>query len=94
VPKPKPNKPNPNAARNQWLRVRVNEHEAATVQAWLTTISPDRADVVAQEIADRLAQRATFPNVGELLRCILDLPEIKVGAPEGNQNAARKLKSS
>lgn len=78
--------PDPNAARHQWIRCRVNESEAAIVATWLAGIDAESVGPIAEQIAARLALRAPFANPAELLRAVFDLPPIRPGAPIGNQN--------
>ncbi len=88
----KKNQLNPNAARQQWIRCRVNESEALAVETWLRAIGIDADNVeqIAAEMAKRLTERAPFDNVAQLLRAVFDLAPISVGAPIGNKNHRRK----
>lgn len=88
--KKKPPTLDPDATREQWVRARVNEAELLAVKTWLRGIDADSAETVGQQIAARLAERAPFANPAALLRAVLDLPAVSVGAPPGNQNHTGK----
>ena len=53
---------------------------------WLSGITAERAPEVALDIAQRLAQRAPFENLAQLMRAIFDLDNTYTGAPKGNLN--------
>lgn len=76
--------------RKQWLRCRVNDAEAAAVKAWLDSLNPQTAVKAAAEVAARIRAGAPFANSAAFFRAVLGLPEIGVGAPVRNRNAAKK----
>lgn len=73
------------------IRVRVrDEDEEGGVADFLK--SYQRRRNLAADIAARLRDRAPLCHPAELFRAVVGLPPAKVGAPEGNKNAAGKMK--